>query len=84
VITRLTGTWNGGQRAVAQRDLSGVDYVYLWADGIHVNIHREEQKITGDLDELLACSAAPTTGAGSTRRTSLRLTRPGHASSAVS
>jgi hypothetical protein len=23
------------QRAFAERDLSGVDYVYLWADGIH-------------------------------------------------
>jgi transposase-like protein len=36
-----------------------VDYVYLWADGIHVNIHLEEQKITDDLDELLACCGYP-------------------------
>jgi transposase-like protein len=31
VITRLTETWKGEQRAFAARDLSGVDYVYLWA-----------------------------------------------------
>ena len=29
----------------AARDLSGVDYVYLWADGIHVNIRLEEHKL---------------------------------------
>jgi transposase-like protein len=34
VITRLTETWQAEQRAFAARDLSGVDYVYLWADGI--------------------------------------------------
>jgi transposase-like protein len=34
-ITRLTETWKAEQRAFAERDLSGVDYVYLWADGIH-------------------------------------------------
>jgi hypothetical protein len=30
---------------VAVRDLSGVDYVYLGADGIHVNIPLEEHKL---------------------------------------
>jgi hypothetical protein len=30
VITRLTGQWQAEQRAFAARDLSGVDYVYLW------------------------------------------------------
>ena len=45
VITRLTQTWQGEQRAFAARDLSGVDYVYLWADGIHVNIRLEEHKL---------------------------------------
>src|SRR5437763_11217013 len=45
VITRLTETWKGEQRAFAQRDLSGVDYVYLWADGIHVNVRLEEHKL---------------------------------------
>ena len=35
VITKLTETWRAEQHAFAQRDLSSVDYVYLWADGIH-------------------------------------------------
>ncbi len=45
VITRLTQTWQGEQRTFAARDLSAVDYVYLWADGIHVNIRLEEHKL---------------------------------------
>jgi transposase-like protein len=45
VITRLTETWQAEQRAFAGRDLSGADYVYLWADGIHVNIRLEEHKL---------------------------------------
>jgi transposase-like protein len=45
VITKLTETWKGEQRSFAARDLSGVDYVYLWADGIHVNIRLEEHKL---------------------------------------
>jgi transposase-like protein len=45
VITRLTQTWQAEQRAFAARDLSGVDYVYLWADGIHVSIRLEEHKL---------------------------------------
>jgi hypothetical protein len=41
VITRLTETWKAEQRTFAARDLSGVDYVYLWADGIvrHEALH---------------------------------------------
>jgi transposase-like protein len=45
VITRLTETWKAEQRTFSERDLSGVDYVYLWADGIHVNIRLEEHKL---------------------------------------
>jgi transposase-like protein len=45
VITRLTESWQAEQRAFAGRDLSQVDYVYLWADGIHVNIRLEEHKL---------------------------------------
>jgi transposase-like protein len=44
-ITRLTETWQAEARAFAERDLSGVDYVYLWADGIHVNVRLDEQKL---------------------------------------
>jgi putative transposase len=45
VITKLTETWKVEARGFSQRDLSGVDYVYLWADGIHVNIRLEEHKL---------------------------------------
>ena len=33
-ITWLTETWKTEARAFGERDLTGVDYVYLWADGI--------------------------------------------------
>ena len=33
-ITRLTGQWQEEARSFQERDLSGVDYVYLWVDGI--------------------------------------------------
>jgi transposase-like protein len=45
VITRLTEQWRAEQRAFAARDLSGADYVYCWADGIHVSIRLEEDKL---------------------------------------
>src|SRR6188768_174869 len=45
VITKLTETWKAEQRTFSARDLSGVDYVYLWVDGIHVNIRLEEHKL---------------------------------------
>ncbi|GIH77147.1 IS256 family transposase [Planobispora longispora] len=45
VITKLTEQWKAEQRTFAARDLSGVDYVYVWADGIHVNVRLEEQRL---------------------------------------
>ncbi|XRQ07024.1 IS256 family transposase [Actinomadura welshii] len=45
VITKLTEQWKADQRAFADRDLSEVDYVYLWADGVHVNIRLAEHKL---------------------------------------
>jgi transposase-like protein len=45
VVTKLTEQWKSEQRAFSERDLSTVDFVYLWADGIHVNIRLEEQKL---------------------------------------
>lgn len=38
VITKLIRRWKAEQRAFAARDLSGVGYIYLWADGTHVNV----------------------------------------------
>jgi putative transposase len=45
VITKLTEQWKGEARAFMQRDLSGTGYVYVWADGIHVNIRLEEARL---------------------------------------
>ena len=45
MITRLTEQWKAEQRTFAGRDMSGADYVSLWADGIHVNIPLEEHKL---------------------------------------
>jgi transposase-like protein len=44
-VTRLTEQWQDEQRAFARRDLSGVDYVYCWADGIHVSVGLDEHKL---------------------------------------
>jgi putative transposase len=44
-ITRLTTQWQDDARAFAARDLSGVDYVYLWADRIHLKIRLEQEKL---------------------------------------
>jgi transposase-like protein len=45
VITRLTKQWQGERDAFMRRDLSAVDYVYVWADGIHFNIRLEEERL---------------------------------------
>jgi hypothetical protein len=47
VISKLTETWKAEQRSFADRDLSGVDYVYLWVDGIHVNIGLRGDAVAG-------------------------------------
>ena len=44
-ITRLTTQWQDEAKAFSARDLSGVDYVYMWADGIHVNIRLEQERL---------------------------------------
>ncbi|MGC7103062.1 IS256 family transposase, partial [Amycolatopsis lurida] len=45
VVTKLTEQWQAEQRTFAGRSLSDVDYVYLWADGIHVSLRLEEHKL---------------------------------------
>jgi putative transposase len=37
-VTRLTEAWQEEYRRFAARDLSGMDYVYLWVDGIHFGV----------------------------------------------
>ncbi len=45
VITKLTQTWTAEAAAFMTRDLSHVDYVYLWVDGIHLGIRLGEGKL---------------------------------------
>ena len=43
-ISRLTTQWTEDHKAF-QRDLSKIDFVYVWADGVHVNVRLEEAKL---------------------------------------
>ena len=43
VVTRLCEQWQAEREAFQQRDLSEVDYVYCWADGVHFSIRLGEQ-----------------------------------------
>ncbi|MFE9446569.1 IS256 family transposase [Streptomyces sp. NPDC006602] len=43
-VTRLTAQWQADHRAFMDRDLSATDYVYVWADGVHLRIRLEEAK----------------------------------------
>ncbi len=42
--TRLTQQWQADHAAFMDRDLSEVDYVYVWADGVHLNVARRRPK----------------------------------------
>jgi transposase-like protein len=44
-IQRLTREWSAEWAAFQQRDLSQVDYVYLWADGVHFSIRLEQDRL---------------------------------------
>ena len=44
-IQRLTREWSAELAAFQQRDLSQVDYVYLWADGVHFAIRLEQERL---------------------------------------
>ncbi|BCQ10559.1 IS256 family transposase [Mycobacterium heckeshornense] len=44
-ITRLTAQWQDEAAAFGGRDLSGVDFVYLWVDGIHLKVRLEQEKL---------------------------------------
>lgn len=42
-ISRLIGVWEAEWEAWRGRSLEDVDYVYVWVDGIHVNVRLGEQ-----------------------------------------
>jgi len=41
-ITRLTTSWAAEREAFMSRDLSSVDYVYVWVDGVHFTVRLGE------------------------------------------
>ncbi|MGW2370249.1 IS256 family transposase [Streptomyces sp. NPDC001667] len=43
-VTRLTQQWQADHAAFCDRDLSGADYVYVWADGIHLKIRLDQAR----------------------------------------
>jgi len=64
-IGRLLETWSDEYTAFESRDLSGSDFVYVWADGVHFRIRLEEDRLcclvvigvkADGTKELLACS----------------------------
>jgi len=64
-IGRLLETWTDEYEAFTSRDLSGDDFVYVWADGVHFRIRLEEDRLcclvvigvkADGSKELLACS----------------------------
>ncbi len=42
VIVRLKDQWTPEYEQWSRRDLTGKQYVYIWADGIHVNVRLED------------------------------------------
>ena len=44
-MTRLTAQWQDEAKAFGKRDLSGIDFVYLWVDGIHLKVRLEQEKL---------------------------------------
>ena len=44
-ITRLTSQWQDEATTFGNRSLAGVDYVYVWVDGIHLKVRLEQDKI---------------------------------------
>lgn len=44
-IQRLTREWSQEMTAFQRRDLSQMDFVYLWADGVHFNIRLEHERL---------------------------------------
>ena len=45
-IVRLKESWEAEYREWRQRDLTGSDYVYVWADGVNFSIRLEEDRLT--------------------------------------
>jgi putative transposase len=62
-VTRLTRQWQDEAKTFGSRDLSQVDFVYLWVDGIHLKVRLEQEKLC----LLVMIGSAPTVGRSSSR-----------------
>jgi Transposase, Mutator family len=68
VITRLCTQWQAEREAFAQRDLSEVDHVYCFADGVHFSIRLGEQgSMTSSTPPSVASAASVPPGTCPTR-----------------
>lgn len=45
VVTRLVSSWQGEYADWKARSLAEVDYVYVWADGVHFNVRLEDERL---------------------------------------
>ena len=43
-VVRLKAQWEQDYKEWSQRELKGKQYVYMWVDGIHVNVRLDEEK----------------------------------------
>jgi putative transposase len=43
-VVRLKAQWEQEYQGWCQRDLGGKQYVYIWVDGIHVNVRLDEER----------------------------------------
>jgi putative transposase len=43
-VSRLTAQWQADHDTFTRRDLSSCDYMYVWADGVHLKVRLEEAK----------------------------------------
>lgn len=44
-IARLTNVWEDEYRDFSKRSFADVDFVYVWADGIHFNVRLEDDRL---------------------------------------
>lgn len=43
-VSRLTSQWTDDHQAFQKRDLSATDFVYIWADGVHLKVGLDQAK----------------------------------------
>lgn len=43
-VVRLKAKWEEEYKSWSRRDLSGKEYVYIWVDGLHVNVRLDEER----------------------------------------